>query len=225
MEAESQWSFGQRASHRPDNSMQYQQRKNAEGGLLFPKRFNLDYPMKILWKKVLVRLLLVASMIWILLILTVLLFHIWSCQSSIAFFSVQLFVIERERYLSCYTQWDLYQNHHTAVLYPWLVHCGFMHNGGAEMDPKDIEYVKKCKFVVASGIFDGYDMPHQPSNISIRSQKLLCFLMVVDEKNFDFIKKNVSIRVDNDAGHWVGIWRLILLKNQPYAEPRRNGKC
>ncbi|XP_021846806.2 probable hexosyltransferase MUCI70 isoform X2 [Spinacia oleracea] len=104
------------------------------------------------------------------------------------------------------------------------VHCGFMRNGGGDMDPKDIEYAKKCRFVVASGIFDGYDTPHQPINISARSQNLFCFLMVVDEKSFDFINKNVSVRVETDGGHWVGIWRLILLKHQPYDEPRRNGK-
>ncbi|KAK6916750.1 Protein of unknown function DUF616 [Dillenia turbinata] len=33
------------------------------------------------------------------------------------------------------------------------VHCGFMRSGGAEMAPADIKYVKKCQFVVASGIF------------------------------------------------------------------------
>lgn len=57
------------------------------------------------------------------------------------------------------------------------VHCGFNRHGGAEMASKDIKYVEKCRFVVASGIFDGYDLPHQPSNISQRSQKLFCFLM------------------------------------------------
>ncbi|CAL5378101.1 unnamed protein product [Camellia sinensis] len=62
------------------------------------------------------------------------------------------------------------------------------------------KYVEKCRFVVASGIFDGYDVPHQPSN------------------------KNVTVREDNDGGQWVGIWRIILLKHQPYDEPRRNGK-
>lgn len=92
------------------------------------------------------------------------------------------------------------------------------------MDPKDIKYATKCKFVVASGIFDGYDTPHQPSNISQRSRNLFCFLMVVDEVSLDFIKRNVSIREDNNGGQWVGIWRLILLKHPPYDEPRRNGK-
>ncbi|CAK9153950.1 unnamed protein product [Ilex paraguariensis] len=104
------------------------------------------------------------------------------------------------------------------------VHCGFMHKGGADMDPQDIKYAKKCRFVVASGIFDGYDTPHQPSNISQRSQELFCFLMVVDEISLDFIKKNVTVREDKDGGQWVGIWRLVLLRHQPYDEPRRNGK-
>ncbi|KAI6677549.1 hypothetical protein NL676_038345 [Syzygium grande] len=104
------------------------------------------------------------------------------------------------------------------------VHCGFIRNAGAEMDPVDIKYVKKCRFVVASGIFDGYDAPHQPSNISDRSKKLFCFLMVVDEESLAFIKNNVTVRKDDDRGQWVGIWRLVLLKNSPYDEPRRNGK-
>jgi len=92
------------------------------------------------------------------------------------------------------------------------------------MDPIDVKYVKKCRFVVASGIFDGYDVPHQPSNISDRSQKLFCFLMVVDEVSLDFIKQNVTVREDSDGGKWVGIWRLVPLHNSPYDEPRRNGK-
>lgn len=104
------------------------------------------------------------------------------------------------------------------------MHCGFIRNAGAEMDPVDIKYVKKCRFVVASGIFDGYDTPHQPSNISDRSKKLFCFLMVVDEESLAFIKNNVTVRKDDDGGQWVGIWRLVLLKNSPYDEPRRNGK-
>lgn len=92
------------------------------------------------------------------------------------------------------------------------------------MDTVDVQYVKKCRFVVASGIFDGYDTPHQPSNISVRSQKLFCFLMVVDEKSLNFIKQNVSVREDSDGGKWVGIWRIVTLRNPPYDEPRRNGK-
>ncbi|XP_068654213.1 probable hexosyltransferase MUCI70 [Aristolochia californica] len=104
------------------------------------------------------------------------------------------------------------------------VHCGLMKNGGADMDPVDMKYVKRCKFVVASGIFDGYDTPHQPANISLRSRKLFCFLMVVDEKSLQFVRNNVTVKEDSKGGKWVGIWRLVLLHNPPYDEPRRNGK-
>lgn len=92
------------------------------------------------------------------------------------------------------------------------------------MDAVDVQYAKKCKFVVASGIFDGYDIPHQPSNLSVRSEKLFCFLMVVDEVSLDFIKQNVTLREGSDGGKWVGIWRLVTLHHPPYDEPRRNGK-
>ncbi|KAH0940376.1 hypothetical protein HID58_000013, partial [Brassica napus] len=63
----------------------------------------------------------------------------------------------------------------------------------------DKDFVNKCKFVVATGIFDAYDQPHQPSNIS---QEPLLF---------------------PSGGQWVGIWRLILLKTPPYDEPRLGG--
>lgn len=92
------------------------------------------------------------------------------------------------------------------------------------MELADIKYVKKCKFVVASGIFDGYDLPHEPSNISFSSKKLFCFLMVVDEVSLKFMRKNGTVKEDSAGGKWVGIWRIILLKNPPYDEPRRNGK-
>lgn len=92
------------------------------------------------------------------------------------------------------------------------------------MNRVDIKYVKKCKFVVASGIFDGYDLPHQPSNISLRSKELFCFLMVVDEVSLKFMRENGTVKEDGAGGKWVGIWRLVLLKHPPYDEPRRNGK-
>lgn len=104
------------------------------------------------------------------------------------------------------------------------VHCGFMKNGGADMNPLDAKFAEKCKFIVASGIFDGYDTPHQPSNISTRSRRLFCFLMVVDEKSLQFIKQNTTVKEDSKGGKWVGIWRLVLVRNPPYDEPRRNGK-
>ena len=99
-----------------------------------------------------------------------------------------------------------------------------MNNSGGDIDKQDKNFVKKCRFVVASGIFDGYDTPHQPSNISALSQKLFCFLMVVDEKSMRSIETILNITTDEYGGKWAGLWRLILFRNSPYDEPRRNGK-
>ncbi|WRX16691.1 Alkaline ceramidase TOD1/Probable hexosyltransferase MUCI70 - like 2 [Theobroma cacao] len=291
MDSELQRPVSFRLNRRADRNTQRPFGKDDAGGLISSGRLGQDNPMKIVWKQGFVRLVLVGGILWMFLILIVLLFHVWSCQSSFSFFSdnilfpsyaaicnkegkvfialdvfgfvpkaqhrcsipvaddpdkivipegrtpdvivKDLTYIEEEDLVNNGSQsFPLFggnqswlQREESFKLKPSMkVHCGFLQNGGADMNPVDVEYVKKCRFVVASGIFDGYDVPHQPSNISLRSRKLFCFLMVVDEVSLKFIKKNVTIRKDNDKGMWVGIWRLIPLKHPPYDEPRRNGK-
>ncbi|KAJ0011469.1 hypothetical protein Pint_34247 [Pistacia integerrima] len=249
MEGKSQRPFSLRLNRRN----QTPRAKDTEGG-----RFSQDYPMKIVWKRGFIRLVLVAGIIWMLLILFVLLIHVWSCQSSVAFFSAicnkqgkvfiildtmgfvpkpqhrcsipiaddpNRIVIPKERTPDeivknlTYIMEEVFVNNgsHSFPLFggnqSWSqreesfklnstmkVHCGFMRNGGAEMSSLD------------------------PTNISHRSKKLFCFLITVDEESLNFIKKNVTVREDSVGGQWVGVWRLILLKNPPYDEPRRNGK-
>nr|DAD44065.1 TPA_asm: hypothetical protein HUJ06_002295 [Nelumbo nucifera] len=79
-------------------------------------------------------------------------------------------------------------------------------------------------FVVASSIFDGYDAPHQPSNISHRSQNLFYFLLVVDEKSFNFIKKNVTIRDDHQGGSGLVFDALFRYTIHPMMSPEEMGK-
>ena len=64
---------------------------DIEGGFLSAGKSPQDYPMKIVWKKGFIRLVLVGGILWMLLILIASLFHVWSCQSSISFFSGILF--------------------------------------------------------------------------------------------------------------------------------------
>ena len=59
----------------------------SEGDLFSQGRLPQDYPMKIVWKKGFIRLVLVVGILWMMLILIALLFHVWSCQSSVSFFS------------------------------------------------------------------------------------------------------------------------------------------
>nr|XP_028954410.1 uncharacterized protein LOC114823169 [Malus domestica] len=283
MDKESPRSISFRTHRRGERSNLNQHSKDVEEG--FPLgRVTQDYPMKIVWKKGFIRLVLVGGILWMLLILLASLFHVWSCQSSISFFSAMCnkeskvfsmldslgfvpkgqsqhrcpipvvsdpdkikipkgrtpdeivknltYVLDDEILPDGTLSSPLFGGHQNwaqreesfRLKSDMKLHCGFIRNGGAEMAPADINYAKKCRFVVASGIFDGYDVPHQPSNLSPRSKKLFCFLMAVDETSLEFIKGNVTVREDNDGGKWVGIWRLVLLKHPPYDEPRRNGK-
>ncbi|ESQ53094.1 hypothetical protein EUTSA_v10024983mg [Eutrema salsugineum] len=280
MMSDFQRSLSVRLSRRGERSTQNaQSKKDAEAGFFSPTRLHTDFTMNKLWKAGFLRLLLVGGIVWMLLILVALLFHVWSCQSSLSFFSAicnkegRLYlmldtigfvakpqhrcpipvaydpdqvllpsgktadtIVRNLTYItedeSSKSQFPLFggniswsEREESFKLKPEMkVHCGFMPRGGAEMSSLDKEYVKKCRFVVATGIFDAYDEPHQPSNISERSKSLFCFLMVVDEVSLDFLRKNSTLRKDVKGGKWVGIWRLILLKTPPYDEPRRNGK-
>lgn len=60
---------------------------DVEREFFSPGKWSQDYPMKIIWRRGFLRLVLVGGILWMLLILSVLVFHVWSCQSSIAFFS------------------------------------------------------------------------------------------------------------------------------------------
>ncbi|ESW31413.1 hypothetical protein PHAVU_002G236800 [Phaseolus vulgaris] len=283
MEDDLQRSRSLRLSRRGDRSNQ-NPAKDVDVTLFSSGRVSQDYPTKIVWKKGFVRLVLVVGILWMLLILLALLFHIWSCQTSVSFLSAMcnkdskvytmldtMGLVSKDsnphrcpiplsndpdkidiptgrtpneivKNLSYIMKDEIPSNRdQSSPLFgghpSWKqreesfklksnmkVHCGFIRGGGAEMELVDIKYVKKCKFVVASGIFDGYDLPHEPSNISFSSKKLFCFLMVVDEVSLKFMRKNGTVKEDSAGGKWVGIWRIILLKNPPYDEPRRNGK-
>ena len=49
----------------------------------------------------------------------------------------------------------------------------------------------------------------------------MCFVMFVDQMSLDAIKEDGQI--PNDKGI-LGLWKLVLIKNLPYEDGRRNGK-
>jgi hypothetical protein len=44
--------------------------------------------------------------------------------------------------------------------------------------------------------------------------------MFVDEETMAYVKNSSSLYKDNE----VGIWRLVVVRNLPYEDPRRTGK-
>ncbi|KAG8635378.1 probable hexosyltransferase MUCI70 [Manihot esculenta] len=107
------------------------------------------------------------------------------------------------------------------------IHCGFVRgkkpgrNTGFDMDEIDLAAMEQCRgVVVASAIFGAFDNIQQPSNISEYSKKTVCFFMFVDEETEAYLKKNSDL----DGSRKIGIWRIVVVHNLPYADGRRNGK-
>lgn len=107
------------------------------------------------------------------------------------------------------------------------VHCGFVNGSkpgrqtGFDLQDADLIEMEQCYgVVVASAIFGNYDVIQQPKNISEAAKKSVCFYMFVDEETEASIRNTTTL----GDGMKVGLWRLILVRNLPYADARRNGK-
>nr|XP_043624391.1 probable hexosyltransferase MUCI70 [Erigeron canadensis] len=106
------------------------------------------------------------------------------------------------------------------------VHCGFVRgdkpgrNTGFDIDDSDLFEMEECRgVVVASAIFGAYDLIQQPKNISETAKKL-CFFMFVDEETARFLRNSSAL----DDSKRIGLWRIVVVHNLPYTDPRRNGK-
>lgn len=107
------------------------------------------------------------------------------------------------------------------------VHCGFIkgpkagRGTGFDIDDSDLAEMDQCKgIVVASAIFGNYDLLQQPKNVSEAAKRNVCFFMFFDEET-EAAMRNASIL---DGSKRVGLWRIIVVHNLPYTDPRRNGK-
>ncbi|CAH1440133.1 unnamed protein product [Lactuca virosa] len=108
------------------------------------------------------------------------------------------------------------------------IHCGFVkgdkpgHNTGFDINDSDLFEMNQCQGVlVASAIFGAYDLIQQPKNISEASKKNVCFFMFIDEQTQKFLKNSSDL---DDNNKKIGLWKIIVVHNLPYTDPRRNGK-
>ncbi|KAI3498774.1 hypothetical protein L1887_34558 [Cichorium endivia] len=107
------------------------------------------------------------------------------------------------------------------------VHCGFVkgdkpgRNTGFDIDDSDLFEMDQCRdVVVASAIFGAYDLIQQPKNVSETAKKNVCFFMFVDEETANFLRNSSDL----DDSKRIGLWRIVVVHNLPYTDPRRNGK-
>jgi Protein of unknown function (DUF616) len=65
-----------------------------------------------------------------------------------------------------------------------------------------------------------YDILQQPTNVSEQAKQNACFFMFVDEETEAYMKNYTTI----DKNKHVGLWRIVVVRNLPYHDARRNGK-
>lgn len=107
------------------------------------------------------------------------------------------------------------------------VHCGFVkgsrpgHHTGFDIDEAVLtELGQPYDVIVASAIFGNYDIIQHPKNISDLASKNVPFFMFIDEETEAYMK-NTSVL---DTSMRVGLWRMVVVRNVPYTDARRNGK-
>ncbi|KAJ8568852.1 hypothetical protein K7X08_032549 [Anisodus acutangulus] len=107
------------------------------------------------------------------------------------------------------------------------VHCGFVrgirpgHQTGFDIDDSDLLEMESCQgVVVASAIFGAFDLIRQPKNTSEYAKKNVCFYMFVDEETEAFLRNSSEL----NSSMRIGLWRIVVVHNLPYDDPRRNGK-
>ncbi|XP_065861417.1 probable hexosyltransferase MUCI70 [Euphorbia lathyris] len=109
------------------------------------------------------------------------------------------------------------------------LHCGFVKappefpSTGFDLDEKDKAYMSTCRVVVSSCIFGSSDFLRRPTSkrISEFSKRIVCFVMFVDEQTQSKLFSDGNI--PDDRGY-VGLWRIVVVKNLPYQDMRRTGK-
>nr|XP_011458403.1 PREDICTED: uncharacterized protein LOC101312505 isoform X2 [Fragaria vesca subsp. vesca] len=109
------------------------------------------------------------------------------------------------------------------------INCGFVKgrkgspSTGFDLAEDDTNYISRCHIAVISCIFGNSDRLRTPygKTVSRFSRKNVCFVMFMDK---------VTLRTLSSEGQtldrmgFIGLWKIVVVKNLPYADMRRVGK-
>ncbi|XP_047321531.1 probable hexosyltransferase MUCI70 [Impatiens glandulifera] len=109
------------------------------------------------------------------------------------------------------------------------IHCGFVKgpegypSTGFDLDEKDKAFMNTCIVSVSSCIFGSSDFLRRPTSkmISDYSKENVCFVMFVDEDTLLKLSKEGNVR---DERGFIGLWRIVVVRNLPYEDMRKTGK-
>ncbi|KAK6116631.1 hypothetical protein DH2020_049630 [Rehmannia glutinosa] len=109
------------------------------------------------------------------------------------------------------------------------INCGFVkgpkgsQSTGFDLAEDDAKYISSCHIAVMSCIFGNSDRLRSPigKTVSRMSRKNVCFVMFVDEVTLQTLSSEGQMP---DTMGFVGLWKIVVVKNLPYTDMRRVGK-
>ncbi|KAK9713750.1 hypothetical protein RND81_06G049200 [Saponaria officinalis] len=109
------------------------------------------------------------------------------------------------------------------------INCGFVkgpkeYSGtGFDLAEDDYRYISKCHIAVISCIFGNSDRLRSPFTkaVSRLSRKNVCFVMFMDEMTLQTLSSEGQMP---DRMGYIGLWKVVVVKNLPFTDMRRVGK-
>ncbi|CAM6100188.1 unnamed protein product [Calypogeia fissa] len=103
------------------------------------------------------------------------------------------------------------------------VHCGFC-DGDQDfhIDASDKTFLAECKIVVLTCTFGGGDDLYQPIGMTEASLSQVCYVAFWDDVTLEL--QAAKGQEPDRQTRQVGFWRVVVVKNLPFSDQRRNGK-
>ncbi|GLU06774.1 hypothetical protein SLE2022_237720 [Rubroshorea leprosula] len=109
------------------------------------------------------------------------------------------------------------------------INCGFVKgpkgspSTGFDLAEDDVNYISRCHIAVISCIFGNSDRLRVPGGKTVTrlSRKNVCFVMFMDEMTLQTLSSEGHLP---DRSGFIGLWKIVVVKNLPYTDMRRVGK-
>ncbi|KAH8490188.1 hypothetical protein H0E87_022641 [Populus deltoides] len=124
---------------------------------------------------------------------------------------------------------SLHEREESFLAHDQKINCGFVKSSegssssGFDLAEDDASYISRCHIAVISCIFGNSDRLRSPADkmVTRLSRKNVCFVMFMDEVSFQTLTSEGHIP---DRAGFVGLWKIVVVKNLPYNDMRRVGK-
>ncbi|XP_043705826.1 uncharacterized protein LOC122655639 [Telopea speciosissima] len=150
-------------------------------------------------------------------------------------FSLQYTEVEERR--SGQEQWEprfaghqsLEEREKSFIARDQNINCGFIKgpkgypSTGFDISEDDARFMSSCHIAVSSCIFGNSDKLRTPNDKTVTrlSRKNVCFVMFMDENTLQTLSSEGQ---KPDRMGFIGLWKVVVVKNLPFTDMRRVGK-